>query len=66
MVVYAGVGYPMIANDPYGETAEKRDLAGDAVLYLEGRYAEDLSLQDICDHLEVSRSALTIALAPCG
>ncbi len=59
--VYAGVGYPMIANEPYGETAEKRDLAGDAVLYLEGRYAEDLSLQDVCNHLEVSRSALTAA-----
>lgn len=58
---YAGVGYPSIANEPYGETAGESDLLQDAMLYLEGRFAQEITLEEVCTSLGVSRSALTAA-----
>lgn len=57
---YARVGYQLVANEPYGETAED-SILGNAVLYLEGHFGEDLDLERICRHIHVSRSALTAA-----
>jgi len=58
---YAEVGYPLVANEPYGETAGEADLLQDAALYLEGHFAEDISLEELCARLGVSRSSLTAA-----
>ncbi len=59
--VYAEVGYPLVANQPYGETAGEADLLQDAVLYLEGHFAEELTIRDVCTRLGASRSSLTAA-----
>ncbi len=56
---YAEVGYGHVANEPYGETNAERDLLQDAVLYLEGSFAEEMDLERVCTHLGVSRTALT-------
>ena len=58
---YAEVGYGKLANEPYGETTSEGALLQDAILYLEGCFSEDLNLERVCNHLGVSRSALTAA-----